>query len=304
MYHRFGSIRGDVSRTFAGLFEKQVVAIKNNFCPMSLSEFQVRIARRESIPPNTVILTIDDGYGDFFTYAFPILRKYRVPATVFVTCNFVEGKKWLWPDIIEFILMNSRFREISVRDGEFQHSFSLVGAENLRKAWSEIAEYCLAIGHSRATAFIDELGRDLDIQVPENPTADYCGLTWSKIREMMREGVEIGSHTNNHPRLTMLDERALAHEIVDSKRHIENAIDREVSFFAFPFGSKSDIDSRTKQMVREAGYKMAFAAYFGNNFRKDVFEINRIAANDDWRLFTQDIHGKKVIEYVYQELFS
>jgi peptidoglycan/xylan/chitin deacetylase (PgdA/CDA1 family) len=304
MYHRFGSTRDEDNKTFIGAFEQQVAMIRNNYCPMRLAELQRMVESGERPPSNAVILTVDDGYEDFFTYAYPILKKYGVPATVFVTFNFLERKIWLWPDLLKFILKNSRFNEISVRDREFQRKFSLEEECNQQSAWSDIADYCLAIGHSRCIEFIDELGRDLDVKVPKHPTTDFRGLSWNHVREMAAEGIEIGSHTNNHPRLTTIDEKALAHEIYDSKHSIEGAIDREVSCFAFPFGTRSDIDERSKQMLRDAGYRMAFAAYFGNNFGNDPFEINRIAAQDDWREFNEDIHGKKVLKSVFENFLD
>lgn len=303
MYHRFGTGQGVASMNI-GVFERQIALIKKNFNPLSLGQFQGKLESGESIPANSVMLTIDDGYQDFFTYAFPVLKKYEMPATIFVTHNFLEGGTWLWPDKIAFILRTCRFLEIDVSDGLFQRSFSLASESDLTKAWSDIADYCLAIGQVRCLQFIDDLAGNLEVTLPEKPTGDYSALSWSQAREMSRQGIEIGAHTCNHARLTTVTDAALVHEVVDSKRLTEAALDREVSSFAFPFGARSDIDARTKQVVRDAGYKVAFAAYFGNNYGKDRFEINRIPAAENWGDFVKDIHGRKVLEGAYTRLIG
>jgi len=49
---------------------------------------------------NSVLLTVDDGYQDFYNLAFPILKKYEVPATVFFTTDFIDKRIWLWHDLL------------------------------------------------------------------------------------------------------------------------------------------------------------------------------------------------------------
>ena len=51
---------------------------------------------------NSVLLTVDDGYQDFYNLAFPILKKYEVPATVFFTTDFIDKRIWLWHDLLNF----------------------------------------------------------------------------------------------------------------------------------------------------------------------------------------------------------
>ena len=43
-----------------------------------------------------ITITFDDGYKDNLDYALPILEKFKVPATVYVTTRFLEGDTWMW----------------------------------------------------------------------------------------------------------------------------------------------------------------------------------------------------------------
>src|SRR5687768_2649211 len=90
MYHRFcerpNGIRMDV-----GTFERHLQYLRARaYRVMTLRDLCERLAANE-VPPNAVVLTIDDGYEDFRQLAFPLLEKYGFPATLFVTTDFVDG---------------------------------------------------------------------------------------------------------------------------------------------------------------------------------------------------------------------
>ena len=62
------------------------------------------IKDRKRFPPRTVAITFDDGYRDNYIYAFPVLKKYNLPATIFIIVNEVErpqGDRLGWREIKE-----------------------------------------------------------------------------------------------------------------------------------------------------------------------------------------------------------
>jgi len=70
------------------VFEMQMRFLKrNNYNVISLEEFAYNIKHNKSMPHNTIVLTLDDGYEDNYLNAFPILKKYNLPATIFVWVN-------------------------------------------------------------------------------------------------------------------------------------------------------------------------------------------------------------------------
>ena len=73
-------------------FELQMRHLAENFSIIPLSEFcRVRAAGR-TLPERCVVVTFDDGYEDNYLYAFPVLKKFNIPATVFLTTGFIEGE--------------------------------------------------------------------------------------------------------------------------------------------------------------------------------------------------------------------
>ena len=83
-------------------FERQMKFLReNSFKPLPLQKAISLIESGEEIPEKSVIITFDDGYKSTSTVAAPILRKYEIPATVFVVTGFVgqeKGYPWLQPD--------------------------------------------------------------------------------------------------------------------------------------------------------------------------------------------------------------
>lgn len=99
-------------------------------------------------------------------------------------------------------------------------------------------------------------------------------LNAAELRNMQADGMEIGSHSVNHPRLTELDDARLSMELVDSKSMLEDALDHEVTSFAYPYG---DWNARVASATEQAGYKAACTTRTGWAMRdKHPFTLRRI----------------------------
>jgi peptidoglycan/xylan/chitin deacetylase (PgdA/CDA1 family) len=96
-YHRFGSGPSKMIVS-PSQFEAQLAWLaRNNFRVLRLSELAGFLAAREALPQRSVVITIDDGYESVHRHAFPLLKKYGVPATLFMYTDFVgagDGLSW------------------------------------------------------------------------------------------------------------------------------------------------------------------------------------------------------------------
>ncbi len=98
-------------------------------------------------------------------------------------------------------------------------------------------------------------------------------LTVAEMRALLDAGVDIGSHTVNHPSLGRTEADAVKHEICDSKSALEDLLGVEVSHFAYPFGSWSVM---ARDAVIEVGYKGACSTMSGlNKHGADTFLLRR-----------------------------
>ena len=239
--------------------------------------------QRDDLPDNPVILTIDDGYQDNFTFAYPILRKYSIPATIFITTDFISHKSWLWSNKLEYILNNSKQKIFEFPLNNKIVRFRLDSFDNWHKTQLRIFNYCRAIGNLQKDNILDELARNLEVKVPEQTTRDFQPLTWDQIGKMNDNGVEFGSHTCSHPILSQLNLKDLEHELLDSKREIEGKLRREVTSLSYPNGRAEDINNTVIKITKKAGYSSAVTTMKGLNSvsNTDSLLLKRVAVSTD-----------------------
>lgn len=119
-----------------------------------------------------------------------------------------------------------------------------------------------------------------DPQLESNAWDAAAGEPWAPLMtreqalEMSRAGIEIGSHTLTHPRLSDLSADRLAWELGESKRVLDSWLDAPVVSLAYPYGA---VDERVKRAAQQAGYECAAATNSGPiRFGRDPFEIRRV----------------------------
>ena len=96
-YHRFGSRGGRLNVTPAAFEAQMEFLARNGYHVVPLHKLAGFLEGREALPPKTVAITIDDGYKSTFEIAWPILRKFGFPATVYLYTDFVgAGDALTW----------------------------------------------------------------------------------------------------------------------------------------------------------------------------------------------------------------
>ena len=88
IYHKFNNPRSPSTSIDIETFEAQLKFLKeHNYNVLSMNQFLDGL-KKGHFPPRSVLITIDDGYKSVFRYAFPVLKKYGFPFTVFL---YMEG---------------------------------------------------------------------------------------------------------------------------------------------------------------------------------------------------------------------
>jgi len=287
-YHRFSPFDAD-GRTSACAFEEQVQYLTSHYRIVPLFELAEYMEFGISLPPGIASITIDDGYEDAYQIAFPILKKYKAPATLFVVSSFIDRAAWLWTDKLRFIAS-------LVTTGELRGAvLNRIPQLNLELPTSrsdianEVNEQLKKMPDDLREKHISQLASLLGIAVPDFPPDEFGPITWTHAREMADAGVHIGSHTATHPILTRIDDQRLSAELNDSRSRIEGILGRKVNAFCYPNG---DYDKRISSAVRDAGYSCAVTVEPGlNGSGADVFTLKRVHSDNNFARFNQYTSG-------------
>jgi peptidoglycan/xylan/chitin deacetylase (PgdA/CDA1 family) len=97
-------------------------------------------------------------------------------------------------------------------------------------------------------------------------------LSAQDILEMSQHGIEFGSHTLNHKLLHQASPDEIQFEVMESKRQIENLLDKPCKVFAYPGGH---LTASARRVVEEVGYAAAFTTIYGATDHLDLFALNR-----------------------------
>ncbi len=109
MYHRFPEAQG---------LEAQCRHLRDHYRPLSLTAAANHLKTREPLPPNSVVVTVDDGHRDFFEIAYPVFSSHGIPVTVYVVTDFLDRQLWLWVDQVRYAFQHSNLRQVRIEVGD------------------------------------------------------------------------------------------------------------------------------------------------------------------------------------------
>ncbi len=254
-------------------FEKQINHLAKNYKIISLDEIVNRIKNRRPLR-RCVAITFDDGFRDNYEIAYPILRKYNAPATIFLTTGYLENGTAPW-----FIKLRYIFMQTDRTHFNLSHNGTIIShpmhAKDEKFAASDRAIACLRnCPDAERLPLLDRLCDKLEVNNFQG--LDNLMLTWDQIKVMASHGIFFGAHTVNHPILSRTSIEIAAREIQESKRTIEEKNGKPVTSFAYPFGKKAQYSSDLFPVLEKLGFKCAVTTETAtNNQSTPLFELNR-----------------------------
>ncbi len=241
-------------------FEQQIKYIKNNFNVLKLKDAFSAYRAGDRPQEFSIVITFDDGYENNFKYAYPVLMKYNVPATIFtVTAHLDDPMFVLWYDIIDFsrnvIPLSDFVEKINLMKGkEF--------AEKI-KTWNDLKNMLKTFSKAEKEIVLKIEESLLNKILSDVPEAYYKLLNRQQMKTMSDSGlIEIGSHTHSHPNLDVIRTEDARVELESSNLKLENITSQKTEAVAFPDGAYS-ID--IKEMALQVGYKNLLAVDYKLN---------------------------------------
>jgi peptidoglycan/xylan/chitin deacetylase (PgdA/CDA1 family) len=248
-------------------FEKMLEFLNREFHIVSLDGFLERISSHHADPKPLCLLTFDDGWRDNYTTAYPLLRKFKCPAVIFLVTGFVGKSGGFWVEELRRAWQDTE-RQKQIRK-QFSSVFSpgstAIGIETI----IEHLKHMPAKGRQEALAE--------SIECVDGDGSDQL-LNWQEIAAMCCDGIDFGSHTVTHPLLIYEDDQVVEYELSASKQAIEAKLGKKVQAFAYPNGTW---DERIHDLVQKLGYGCAFITRRGWHHQgDDVYKIRRIILHE------------------------
>jgi peptidoglycan/xylan/chitin deacetylase (PgdA/CDA1 family) len=252
------------------------------FSPLTLNEAVKRLRSGLALPRQAVSLTFDDGYLDNFTIVLDILNRYGINATFFIPVNQIENQEIYWWDLLYQIgeenpsaLATLAEQQKALPQGIISRlkEMSRMAYRGQESVYRECVRLLNGTNAAKREQFIAELRR---LSIPK----DYKRLllNWDEVREISRQGHEVGSHTLSHRPLTQLGEVDARKEIFESRTALSKKIGQEVVGFSYPRG---EWNQTVAKFVAQAGYSYAVTTRYGRNSSSaDVYRLGRRNISD------------------------
>lgn len=248
-------------------FERQIAFLAETRRLISLAELLAVRDGNARLKPGAVLVTFDDAYRDFADHAWPTLRRYDAPVTLFVATGYPDRpERAFWWDRLHHALVTTRREAVDTPEGRFK----LAGERERAAAMRALRQHLGTIPHSEALAAVARLSDELGVSAP--PPAV---LGWADLRRLAREGVTLAPHSRAHPRLDRIPLEEARAEIVGSLADLERETGPAPRVFAYPGGGYT---AEVVRLLAELGFAAAFTTSRGlNDLRRgDWLQLRRI----------------------------
>jgi len=261
----------------ATYFEKIIKEFSNYGNAISMNELLEIKENNKCIKENTFLVTFDDGFLNNLELAAPILKKYNVPATFYVTTDFVENNSMSWIDRIEFVIEKTSKKNILLP--WMSELRSIENDANKIQVLEDIRKFVKSNSNFNKDNFISQLYLQLEEEevFTSNDILDKK-MNWSELRKLSENPLFIiGGHTHTHPILSFLDSESLDNEISICLSKLEKNAEIKTVYFSYPEGQHNHYNQNVIDKLKEKGILCCPSAIDGvNDITIDLFNLKRI----------------------------
>lgn len=226
-----------------------------------------------------VAVTVDDGYVDNYTHAFPVLQEFQIPATFFLATDYLDTGRLPWPTRISALLHAARAGMVT--DPKTGDTLPLETAAERSKAGRRLRRAYAAKDASERDAALAALDSALECR----PLDHLPPLTWDMVREMRAGGMHFGAHTHFHGWLDCVSPANCEADLALGKARMEAEIGEPCEIIAYPNGNWS---ARVAEVAERVGFRFALTQENGANRAGAIepFALKRIEIPYNERLGT------------------
>jgi peptidoglycan/xylan/chitin deacetylase (PgdA/CDA1 family) len=245
---------------------------RNRFEPVSASVVRDFLIHGTELPPRAFLVTFDDGYKNNLTVAAPILKSFGIPAIVFVSTGYIETKRFFWFHEMSLRILDWQVDEIRLPLEDRPAAVPKAPFER-RLLARRAVEQCKTIPNEARLEYLNYL-RSQNLARSVDGNEEFEAMNWDEVRGLGRFGIEVGSHTVEHPILSQLSVPEASAELRESKQTIERELQSPCYALAYPNGRSVDYSGEVAASAREAGYALAFTGE--DRLGPDTMSVGRV----------------------------
>jgi peptidoglycan/xylan/chitin deacetylase (PgdA/CDA1 family) len=229
-----------------------------------------------------VCMTIDDGYRDTLQWAHPILRRHRVPYTIYIPTSFPDRLGELWWLALEAVVARNKRIGLLI-DGK-ERGFECATISEKRHLFGQLYRWLRSLEREEE---LRQIVRDLAgrYQVDIAAFCDELCMSWEELAKLAADPlVTIGAHTVNHVMLAKVPEGSARTEMDMSRAVIEASLGRRPHHLAYPVGDATSAGSREFRIAADLGFHTAVTTRPGVIFpehRNHLMALPRISLNGE-----------------------
>ncbi len=244
-------------------FRQQMRHLRDRFTPLRFDQVLSCMDAGQRLPERAVLVTFDDGYDDNYRVAFPILRDLGMSAMFFVSTGHIDtGEPYIYDWLVQMVCTTTasvlRAPELGI---EWEIPAGL-GAR--RELASRLLDCLKSLDDAGQSTLVGRLEQEWNLPRAVGHV-DCRPMTWEQLREMHRDGMEIGSHGVGHRMLAKLPIQQMTEEVVQSKSTLERELGAPAHVISYPVGGPDAFDTETIEVVRAAGFRMACSYITGSS---------------------------------------
>jgi peptidoglycan/xylan/chitin deacetylase (PgdA/CDA1 family) len=258
-------------------FEAQLAFLQRHHAVVPLADVVRALTSGARLPRRAAVITIDDGYRSVYRVAYPVLKRLGLPASVYLATAFVDERRFLWTDRVEYAVNHAKAGGLEVAIGLRPVRLTLDGRQSRMSADRTLRSQIKTLPQVSLEQAVDAVERAAGCAVAGAASDLYEPMRWSEAAEMQASGlITFGSHTHSHVILARCEPAHTARELRQSKAIIEDRLSVPCDEFCYPNGRSGDFNEATGALVRDAGFRSAVTTVYGRNRRDaNAFELRR-----------------------------
>lgn len=263
------SLMEERTGTGEAIFDRHLDFYAQNFQVIPLDD-AVRILREKegNIQERYLVITFDDAYRSVLDKAVPKLCERQYPASLFINHDPASGNKGIWRVRLSILLEGKK--EECVKAFCYRFGVSMQSA-------LDVYNYAKNNYSRDMETLIDDLWSTADFGQKD---LDLF-MSYEDFRTLDDRLFTFGSHTVKHPVLLALSRLEVEREILDGHRGVEEALERPIRYFSYPFGNFNHWCADTELVIQQLKGVMAFTANGGVNRYLHPLHIRRIGLRNE-----------------------